>query len=132
MNPFDLGQNIINAGNVVPMNQVSKKRIDGVAFSNNDTSFRQDELVNYWKSWSLCDSRNKRQTSETVDKNLIDINTSRNDSVKLKAITALKKDTNLVTTLDEADPAKSVSGRQIDADEWCDDLVSGGNTEQRD
>lgn len=95
-------------------------------------SSRQDELVNYWQSWSLCDSRNKTQTFETVDKNLIDINTSRNDSVKLKAITDLKKDMNLVTALDEADPAKSVSSRQIDADEWCDDSVSGGNTEQRD
>lgn len=39
---------------------------------------------------------------------------------------------NLVTALDEADPAKSVSGRQIDADEWCDDSVLRGNTEQRD
>lgn len=77
-------------------------------------------------------TRGTRQTSETVDKNLIDINTSRNDSVKLKAITDLKKDMNLVTALDEADPAKSVSSRQIDADEWCDDSVSGGNTEQRD
>lgn len=52
--------------------------------------------------------------------------------MKLKAITDLKKDMNLVTAVDEADPAKSVSGRQIDADEWCDDSVSGGNTEQRD
>lgn len=99
---------------------------------HNFNCFRQDGLVNYQQSWSLCDSRNKRQTSETVYKNLIDINTSRNDSVKLKAITDLKKDMNLVTAVDEADPAKSVSGRQIDADEWCDDSVSGGNTEQRD
>lgn len=95
-------------------------------------SFRQDGPVNHWQSWSLHDSRNPVQTSETVDQNLIDINTSKNDSVKLKAITDLKKDTNLVTALDEADPAKSVSGRQIDADEWCDDSVLRGNTEQRD
>lgn len=99
---------------------------------HNFYSFREDGLVNHWQSWSLCDSRNTTQTSETVDKNLIDINTSKNDSVKLKAITDVKKDMNLVTALDEADPAKSVSGRQIDADEWCDDSVSGGNTEQRD
>jgi len=39
---------------------------------------------------------------------------------------------NLVTALDETDPAKSVSSRQIDADEWCDDSVLQGNTEQRD
>lgn len=52
--------------------------------------------------------------------------------MKLKAITDLKKDTNLVTALDEADPAKSVSGRQIDAYEWCDDSALQGNTEQRD
>lgn len=31
---------------------------------------------------------------------------------------------NLVTALDEADPAKSVRDRQIDADEWCDDSVA--------
>lgn len=99
---------------------------------HNFYSFREDGLVNHQQSWSLCDSRNTTQTSETVDKNLIDINTSKNDSVKLKAITDVKKDMNLVTALDEADPAKSVSGRQIDADEWCDDSVSGGNTEQRD
>lgn len=39
---------------------------------------------------------------------------------------------NLVTALDEADPAKSVNGRQIDADEWCDDYVLRGNAEQKD
>lgn len=44
--------------------------------------------------------------------------------MKLKTITDLKEDINLVPALDEADPAKSASGRQIDADEWSDDLVS--------
>ncbi|PKU40228.1 hypothetical protein llap_9469 [Limosa lapponica baueri] len=98
----------------------------------NFNSFKQDGTVNHWQSWSLRDSRNPAQTWETVDQNLIDIKTSKNDSVKLKAITDLKKDMNLVTALDEADPAKSVSSRQIDADEWCDDSVLRGNTEQRD
>lgn len=99
---------------------------------HNFNSFKQDGTVNHRQTWSLCDLRNPAQTSETVDQNLIDIKTSKNDSVKLKAITDLKKDMNLVTALDEADPAKSVSSRQIDADEWCDDSVLRGNTEQRD
>lgn len=30
---------------------------------------------------------------------------------------------NLVPALDEADPAKSASSRQIDGDEWSDELV---------
>lgn len=98
----------------------------------NFNSFRQDGPVNHWQSWSLRDSRNPAQTPETVHQNLIDINTSKNDSVELKAVTDLKEDMNLVTARDEADPAKSVSGRQIDADEWCDDSVVRGNTEQRD
>lgn len=90
----------------------------------NFNRFKQDGPVNHWQNWSLHDSRNPAQTSETVDQNLIYINTSKNDSVKLKTITDLKEDINLVPALDEADPAKSASGRQIDADEWSDDLVS--------
>lgn len=92
---------------------------------HNFNRFKQDGPVNQWQNWSLHDSKNPAQTYETVDQNLIDINRSKNDSVKLKAITDLKKkDMNLVSALDEADPAKSASSRQIDADEWSDDLVS--------
>lgn len=101
-------------------------------YKHNFKRFKQNGPVNHWQNWSLHDLRNPAQIFETVDQNLIDINTSKNDSMKLKAITDLKKYMNLVSELDEADPAKSASGRQIDADEWSDDLVSWGSTEQRD
>ncbi|GAB0180777.1 hypothetical protein GRJ2_000543000 [Grus japonensis] len=120
---IQFNQNTIKVGSVAPMSQSSEKRIDRMAFSSSNISFSQGGPVNHWQNWSLCDSGNPVQTSETVDQNLIDISTSKNNSMKLKAITDLKKDMNLVTALDEADPAKSVSGRQIDADEWCDDSV---------
>lgn len=58
---------------------------------HNFNRFKQDGPVNHWRNWSLHDSKNPTQTSEVVDQKLIDNHTSKNDSVKLKAITHLKK-----------------------------------------